>query len=44
MSFIVDLGVFFDCLVGVLIIGIYSHRMQDTFDSVDTSKLTTLKE
>ena len=44
MPLIVELGVFFDVLVGVLIIGIYSHRMQDTFDSVDTSKLTTLKE
>jgi len=44
MPLIVELGVFFDVLVGVLIIGIYSHRMQDTFDSLDTSKLTTLKE
>ena len=44
MPLIVELGVFFDVLVGVLIIGIYSHRMQETFESLDTSKLTTLKE
>lgn len=44
MPLIVELGVFFDVLVGALIIGIYAHRLQDAFDSVDTSKLTTLKE
>lgn len=44
MPLIVELGVFFDVLVGALIIGIYTHRLQDAFDSVDTSKLTTLKE
>ena len=44
MPLIVELGVFFDVLVGALIIGIYTHQMQDTLDSVDTSKLTTLKE
>lgn len=44
MPLIVELGVFFDVLVGALIIGIYSHRLQDAFDSVDTSQLTILKE
>lgn len=44
MPLIVELGVFFDVLVGALIIGIYAHRLQDAFDSVDTAKLTTLKE
>ncbi len=44
MPLIVELGVFFDVLVGALIIGIYTHRLQDAFDSVDTSKLTVLKE
>lgn len=44
MPLIVELGVFFDVLVGALIIGVYAHRLQDTFDSVDTAKLTTLKE
>jgi hydrogenase-4 component E len=44
MPLIVELGVFFDVLVGTLIIGIYTHRLQDAFDTVDTSKLTSLKE
>ena len=44
MPLIVELGVFFDVLVAGLIIGIYTHRIQDTFDSVDTTKLTVLKE
>ena len=44
MPLIVELGVFFDILVAGLIIGVYTHRLQDTFDSVDTSKLTGLRE
>jgi hydrogenase-4 component E len=44
MPLIVELGVFFDILVAGLIIGVYTHRLQDTFDSVDTTKLTGLKE
>ncbi len=44
MPLIVELGVFFDVLVAGLIIGVYTHRLQDTFDSVDTTKLTGLKE
>jgi len=44
MPLIVELGVFFDVLVAALIIGVYTHRLQDTFDSVDTTKLTGLRE
>ena len=44
MPLIVELGVFFDVLVAGWIIGIYTQRLQDTFDSVDTTKLTALKE
>lgn len=44
MPLIVELGVFFDVLVAGLITGIYTHRIQDTFDSLDVSKLTELKE
>ena len=43
MPLIVELGVFFDVLVGVLIIGIYTHQLQDTLDNEATSKLTTVK-
>lgn len=44
MPLIVELGVFFDVLVAALIAGIYTNRLQDAFDSVDTSHLTALKE
>lgn len=44
MPLIVELGLFFDLLVAGLIVGIYTHRLQDAFDSVDTSRLTELKE
>ena len=41
---VVEQGVFFDVLIAVLIAGIYTNRLQDAFDSVDTSHLTVLKE
>jgi hydrogenase-4 component E len=44
MPLIVELGVFFDVLVAGLIIGIYTQRIQDTFNSLDTTKLSALKE
>jgi hydrogenase-4 component E len=44
MPLIVELGLFFDLLVAGLIVGIYTHRLQDAFDSVDVSKLTGLRE
>lgn len=37
MPLIVELGVFFDVLVGALIIGIYTNQLQDALDSVDPS-------
>lgn len=44
MPLIVELGVFFDVLVAALIAGIYTNRLQDAFDSVDTNRLRELKE
>jgi hydrogenase-4 component E len=44
MPLIVELGLSFDLLVAALIIGIYTHRLQDAFDSVDVTKLTRLRE
>ncbi|MGE3151143.1 MAG: hydrogenase [Nitrospiraceae bacterium] len=44
MPLIVELGVFFDVLVAALIAGIYTNRLQDAFDSVDTNHLSELKE
>jgi hydrogenase-4 component E len=44
MPLVVELGVFFDVLIATLIAGIYTNRLQDAFDSVDTDRLTVLKE
>ena len=44
MPLIVELGVFFDVSVAVMIAGIYTNRLQDAFDSVDTAHLSELKE
>ena len=44
MPLIVELGVFFDVLIATLIAGIYTNRLQDAFDSVNTDRLTILKE
>ena len=44
MPLIVELGVFFDILVSVIIMGIYVYRIKETFDSIDTDSLRELKE
>ncbi|MFA5256609.1 MAG: hydrogenase [Opitutales bacterium] len=41
---LVELGILMDVTVGVFIIGIIMDRIQRAFDSLDTSKLTTLQE
>jgi len=43
MPLIVVLGVFFDLLVAVLVLGILVYRIQETFDSLDVSKLSKLR-
>jgi hydrogenase-4 component E len=40
----VELGIFFDVLVGALVFGVYSNQLQDITESADTSELTTLEE
>ena len=44
MPLIVELGIFFDVLVAGLIVGIYTHQIQEAFGSVDTSRMKALKE
>ena len=44
MPLIVELGIFFDVLVGALVFGVYSNQLQDITESADTSELTTLEE
>ncbi|CCQ93001.1 putative Hydrogenase, membrane subunit 2-like protein [[Clostridium] ultunense Esp] len=43
MPLMIELGIFFDMLVMVVIIGILSTRIQSTFDSLNTDRLTRLK-
>ena len=44
MPLLVEAGILLDVTVGVFIIGIIVDRIQRAFDSLDTRKLTTLRE
>ncbi len=43
MPLIVELGVFFDVLVAVLVLGILVYQIRETFDSMDVSKMRRLR-
>jgi len=43
MPLVVELGVFFDVLVAVMVLGILVYRIRATFASMDTSKLNQLR-
>jgi len=43
MPLIVELGVFFDVLVAVLVLGILLYRIRENFDSMDVSKMRKLR-
>ncbi|MGD0537854.1 MAG: hydrogenase [Verrucomicrobiota bacterium] len=43
MPLVVELGIFFDVLVAVMVLGILVYRIRENFASVDTSKLNQLK-
>jgi hydrogenase-4 component E len=43
MPLIVELGVFFDVLVAVLVLGILVYRIRESFDSMDVSKMRRLR-
>jgi hydrogenase-4 component E len=43
MPLIVELGVFFDVLVAVLVLGILVYRIQETHESMDVSKMRRLR-
>jgi len=43
MPTIIELGVLFDMLIGVIILGIFAIQIKRTFASADLDKLTTLK-
>lgn len=43
MPLIVDIGIFFDLLVAVIVIGILSYHINHTFESLNTEHLKNLK-
>ncbi len=43
MPLLVELGIFFDLLVAVMVLGILVYRIRETFDSMDVSKLSRLR-
>lgn len=43
MPLIVELGIFFDVLVAMLILAILVYRIRETFDSMDVSRLSRLR-
>lgn len=44
MPLVVELGVFFDVLVAVLIMGLFAFRINRTFDTIDTTILRRLRD
>jgi hydrogenase-4 component E len=44
VPFIVEMGVFLDVLVAVLIMEVFVYHIKDNFDSIDVGKLGNLKE
>ncbi|OGW79705.1 MAG: hypothetical protein A3G33_01500 [Omnitrophica bacterium RIFCSPLOWO2_12_FULL_44_17] len=43
MPLLVELGIFFDVLVGAIMMGIFVFKIRDAFDGIDTDDLTGLK-
>jgi hydrogenase-4 component E len=43
MPLIVELGVFFDVLVAVMVLGILVYRIRESFESMDVSKMRRLR-
>jgi hydrogenase-4 component E len=43
MPLVIEIGVAFDLLMGVLLMGVFVFRIRDTFDHLDVSKLRRLR-
>lgn len=43
MPLFIELGIFFDVLVGALVMGVISFKINDNFATLDTNQLTKLK-
>jgi hydrogenase-4 component E len=44
MPLIVEIGIFFDVLVAVLIMGLFAFRINQTFETLDTTFMRRLKD
>lgn len=43
MPLLVEIGIFFDVLVGAIIMGVFVFKIRGAFEGIDMDKLTTLK-
>jgi hydrogenase-4 component E len=43
MPLVIEIGIFFDLLMGVLLMGLFVFRIRDTFEHLDVSKLRRLR-
>jgi len=43
MPLVIEMGIFFDLLVAVLLMGVFAFRIRDTFDHLDVSRLRRLR-
>jgi hydrogenase-4 component E len=43
MPLVIEIGIFFDILIGLLLMGIFTFRISDTFEHLDVSKLRRLR-
>jgi len=43
MPLVIEIGIFFDLLMGVFLMGLFIFRIRDTFDHLDVSKLRKLR-
>lgn len=43
MPLFIELGIFFDVLVGALVMGAITYKIKDNFETLDTNELTKLK-
>lgn len=43
MPLVIEMGIFFDLLIAVLLLGVFAFRIRDTFDHLDVSRLRRLR-
>ncbi len=43
MPLVIEIGIFFDVLMGLLLMGIFTFRISDTFEHLDVSKMRKLR-